>query len=54
MYDQHIVLDFEMNPVAEENIDRRAHFYSEIIEIGAVKLNDRYESVDKFSCLVKP
>ena len=54
MYDQHIVLDFEMNPVAEENKDCRAHFYSEIIEIGAVKLNDRYEAADKFSCLVKP
>ena len=54
MYDQHIVLDFEMNPVSWENTVPEAHLYSEIIEIGAVKLNERYEAEDKFSCLVRP
>lgn len=54
MYDQHIILDFEMNPVSKKNKEARRGLGREIIEIGAVKLNSRYEVVDKFSCLIKP
>lgn len=54
MYDQHIILDFEMNPVSKANKNAEAHLYREIIEIGAVKLNEKYEITDKFSCLIKP
>ena len=54
----HIVLDFEMNPVHHDrsrNTERRGRLQSEIIEIGAVKLSDEvYEKMDEFSILVKP
>lgn len=52
MYDQHIILDFEMNPVSKG--ETKKELAREIIEIGAVKLNDKYEIVDYFSCLVRP
>lgn len=54
MYDQHIILDFEMNPVSKKNATARAELKREIIEIGAVKLNSKYEVVDTFSCFIKP
>ena len=38
MYEQHIIVDFEMNPVAKKNSKVRKHLGNEIIEIGAVKL----------------
>ena len=47
MYDQHIILDFEMNPVSKKNKEARRGLSREIIEIGAVKLNSKYEVVDK-------
>lgn len=53
MYIQHIILDFEMNPVAKGS-KVRAELKREIIEIGAVKLNERFDVVDRFSCLVNP
>lgn len=54
MYEQHIIIDFEMNPVSSKNRDVRKELRNEIIEIGAVKL-DRYNRiVDRFSCLIKP
>lgn len=54
MYNQHIILDFEMNPISKENKCIRRILPSEIIEIGAVKLNERFEIADKFGCLIKP
>lgn len=54
MYTQHIILDLEMNPVAKENKEVRRTLKREIIEIGAVKLNQKHEVVDRFRCLVKP
>lgn len=54
MYDQHIILDFEMNPVSKKNATTRVELKREIIEIGAVKLNSKYEVVDTFSCFIKP
>lgn len=54
MYRQHIILDFEMNPVAKGDQAVRQHLQREIIEIGAVKLNAAYEVVDRFRCLVRP
>lgn len=53
MYDQHIILDLEMNPVDKS---RRGcvGLAREVIEIGAVKLNSNYEVIDCFSCFVKP
>lgn len=54
MYDCHIILDFEMNPVSKKNVAARAELKREIIEIGAVKLNAEYEVVDTFSYFIKP
>lgn len=54
MYDKHIVLDFEMNPVSKKNKEVRRHLVREIIELGAVKLSADGKPADKFSCFVKP
>lgn len=54
MYQQYIVIDFEMNPVARNNKDVREVLHREIIEIGAVKLNNNNEIEDRFNCYVKP
>lgn len=50
----YIVLDLEWNqcPYGKEKENKNIPF--EIIEIGAVKLNDRRECIDKFSKLIKP
>ncbi|MDD6254467.1 MAG: exonuclease domain-containing protein [Eubacteriales bacterium] len=60
----HVVLDFEMNPVSreikEQNREKKysrhgRNLQSEIIEIGAVKLEDPgCVKTDEFSILVKP
>ena len=49
MYKYHIVLDFEMNPTDKNMYGLR----NEIIEIGAVKLNQDLQIVDRFCCYVK-
>ena len=47
----HIIVDFEMARDARRG---REHQGSEIIQFGAVKLNDSYETVSEFSLYVKP
>lgn len=54
MYDYHIVIDFEMNPVAKNDKAVQSHLHREIIEIGAVKLNGKNEIGDQFKCYVRP
>ena len=54
MYDTHIFLDFEMNPIPRECREARETARSEIVEIGAVKLDREYRLVDRYSCYVKP
>ena len=53
---QYIVLDLEWNqPRAEQKIiTEPILFDSEIIEFGAVKLNERFEAVDTFRSFVRP
>lgn len=51
---QYIVIDLEMNPVAKTNKDARKKLHREVIEIGAVKLNDDCSVIDKFRCYVRP
>ena len=50
----YIVFDLEwnQNPDGRKHPDSRLPF--EIIEIGAVKLNEKREIVDTFQCLIKP
>lgn len=54
MYTQHIIVDLEMNPVDRKFEDASLHLMREIIEIGAVKLNKKFEIVDKFDGFVNP
>ncbi len=51
---KHIFVDFEMNAVDKELEKIRAMCPREIIEIGAVALNDNMEEVDSFKRYVKP
>ncbi len=50
----YIVMDLEwnQNPFGKEKEDSRLPF--EIVEIGAHKLNDKYEVIDSFQCLISP
>lgn len=48
----YIILDLEWNQGAAEKTKEKLPF--EIIEIGAIKLNDRREKTDEFNELIKP
>lgn len=59
----HVFLDFEMNPTTNPTRRQQRNakpvapppsLRMEIIEIGAVKLNQQYEQIDRFSCYVRP
>ncbi len=54
MYDRHIVIDFEMNPVDGKREDAHLLPKSEIIQIGAVKLDEDYNVIDSFNAFVRP
>ena len=54
MYEQHIIIDLEMNPVPQYNLDAFKKLSQETIEIGAVKLDADFEIIDRFNCYVKP
>ena len=47
---KHIVVDLEMNPVGKEYRDIRRKLNGEIIEIGAVRLNEDFVQEDEFQC----
>ncbi len=49
-----VVLDLEMNPIAKEHKEIHAELHHEVIEFGAIRLNDCFEIDGRFSCLVKP
>lgn len=48
---QYIIIDLEWNTAF---CKEKAKYINEIIEIGAVKLNDKFEQIDSFSEFVKP
>ena len=50
----HVVIDLEMNPVSKSLKDVRRLTTDEIIEIGAVKLDENYQQFDEFQCYVRP
>ncbi|MCR5834601.1 MAG: exonuclease domain-containing protein [Selenomonadaceae bacterium] len=50
----HVVIDLEMNPVNKSFKDVRRLTTDEVIEIGAVKLDENYKQIDEFQCYVKP
>ncbi|MDO5014921.1 MAG: 3'-5' exonuclease [Clostridia bacterium] len=47
----YIIFDLEWNTVFDK---KKKKYFGEIIEIGAIKMNDRLELIDKFSETVKP
>lgn len=50
----YIVVDFEMNPIAAQYKEERQISRSEIIEIGAVVLDESFLVLGEFKTLVKP
>ncbi len=48
---QYIILDLEWNTAYSNKL---GHFVNEIIEFGAVKLNERFDITEDFSSFVKP
>lgn len=52
MYNKHIIIDFEMNPVDGKREDAPLLPKNEIIQIGAIKLDEEYHVVDRFNAFV--
>ena len=46
---KYIILDLEWNTALDRNSGK---FVNEIIQIGAIKLNDKLKEIDRFSCMV--
>ena len=51
---KHIVIDLEMNSLAKQYKEEKLICNSEIIQIGAVLLDEQYQEIGSFSTLVKP
>lgn len=51
---RYIIVDFEMNKLDKQYKEERKICCQEIIEIGAVMLNDRYQEISRFRTYVKP
>ena len=51
---KHIVVDLEMNSLAKEFKEEKILCGREIIEIGAVVLDEQYHEIGSFKTLVKP
>lgn len=51
---KYIFVDFEMNPIAKEYKQQRACCSREIIQIGAVMLDEAFKEVSMFKSFVKP
>lgn len=50
----HIVIDLEMNPIKRDFKEVRNFLLDEVIEIGAVKLDDNYQMLDEYQSYVQP
>ena len=50
----HIVIDLEMNPIKRDLKEVRKFLQDEVIEFGAVKLDENYQQFDTFQLYVKP
>lgn len=49
-----IVVDFEMNPIEERGFEENEDFSREIIQIGAIMLNEKGEEIDSYKGYIKP
>ena len=50
----HIFVDFEMNHIAGQYEEERSFSKMEIVEIGAVMLDEHYQEISSFQSYVKP
>lgn len=50
----HVVTDLEMNPIRNSLKEIRQRLSDEVIEIGAVKLDENFARIDEFQCYVRP
>ena len=51
---KHIVVDLEMNEISRKYREKKAFCKMEIIEIGAVLLDENYTEIGAFKTLIKP
>ncbi len=51
---KHVVVDLEMNPGSREFREVRRKLNEEVIEIGAVRLDENFQQEAEFQCYVKP
>jgi inhibitor of KinA sporulation pathway (predicted exonuclease) len=51
---KHVVVDLEMNPVDREHKEIKKKLSGEVIEIGAVRLDENYQQEAEFRCYVAP
>ncbi len=51
---KHVVVDLELNPVSREFREVRRKLNEEVIEIGAVRLDENFQQEAEFQCYVKP
>lgn len=51
---KHIVVDLEMNTLAKQFKEEKSICGSEIIQIGAVLLDENYQEIGSFHTLVRP
>lgn len=54
MYQQHCVIDLEFTPISKNFMEEREIVKNEIIQIGAVLLDENYRKISTFSTYVKP
>lgn len=50
----HIFVDFEMNHIAGQYTEERTYSKMEIVEIGAVMLDEQYHEISSFQTYVRP
>ncbi len=50
----HIFVDFEMNIIAKELFDEIKDCHMEIIEIGAVAIDEKLQEIGSYKCYIKP
>lgn len=51
---RHIFVDFEMHPISKEYTEEKINCQNEIIEFGAVMLDEEYNEISSFKKYVKP
>lgn len=51
---KYVFIDFEMNPISRDHASERKLYKQEIIEIGAVMINENHEEISTFKAYVKP